>query len=372
MANWTQDEVAVLMKNLHLSTVDIVEVYNRTKGVTSRSYDAIQKKVKEARELYNDRALDDTRQQVAESLVQEPVFNIVAVPAGEDPLMVPTNEVETQVAQWLADAAATYKGRAAPPVDSKYVSLVILLSDNHFGKKTPEFNLEVARQRTLSMCTEIAASHRATPIDEIVLVLAGDEVEGEDIYANQNGGLECPVIFQAKAACEAYWELALNLRETFQCQVRMQTCPGNHGRMSKTADTRSNWDNVVYMMLAQLAEQNPEAGISMDLNFDDFTVFPVKGKNLMAYHYGTKHLGTPAMQVKFAGWILKHNVELLMHGHWHQWGVETYLGRPMVANGCMCGPDDLAKSMAKEEPPRQAYFFVERDKPIRLFGFVEW
>ncbi len=361
--NWTPEEIQFLQKNLHLPTADIFKAFQEARAWENiRTYDSVQKKVKALRELYVE----------VPTVTQD---NHTALPLLEDTsLLVPTRTVQNEISEWLTNTSDNFAGRQSTPVDTNGLSLVIVLSDNHFGKKTEDFNLEIARERVVSITDQIIANRGGDTeyVDEVVLVLAGDEVEGEDIYSNQNGALECPVIYQAKAACEAYWQLALDLRATFQCRVRIVTCPGNHGRMSKTADTRSNWDNVVYMMLGVLVEQNPELDIQMDLNFDEFALFEVKGKLGCAYHYGTKHLGTPAMTQKMAGWVLSKGIDFLVHGHWHHWGIETYLGRPMMHNGCLCGPDDLAEKMAVEEPPRQGYFYVERDKPIRTFCFVEW
>lgn len=367
---WTPAETTLIRDNLHLSTQQIYATYFAGEA-ENRSYDSVQKKVKAIREMGDSQDLLPAG--YLPQIIQQADDQVLIDEMAEEELLVPTNEVEGKIALWLRDMANNYKGKKSTPVKSNGQSLVIVLSDNHFGKKTADFNLEVAKERVLSMTQSIIdAGGPVDKVDEVILALAGDEVEGEDIYSNQNGSLECPVIYQAKAACEAYWELALDLRQTFQCKVRIVTCPGNHGRMSKTADTRSNWDNVVYMMLGILIEQNPELDIEMDLNFDEFAMFEVKGKIGCAYHYGTKHLGTPAMTQKMAGWVMSKGIDFLVHGHWHHWGIETYLGRPMMHNGCMCGPDDLAEKMAVEEPPRQGYFYVERDKPIRNFGFAEW
>ena len=361
MATWNKQELDLVLNNIHLSTSDIFARYCKSFGEDTRTYDSVQKKV---------RALKDDPPQ--------DLLPTAWTPAHPAPLLVVQPEhaadlpTKNEVEEWLLNNIAAWDPQPVVPVDSDGKSLVIVLSDNHFGKRTETFNLEIARERVLSIPQEIADTHNVNDVDEVIVVLAGDEVEGEDIYANQNGGLECPVILQAKAAAEAYWQLVLVLRETYQSPIRVVTCPGNHGRMSKTADVRSNWDNVVYMMLATLIEQNPELDIHMELNFDEFAEFIVKGKKGLAYHYGTKHLGTPAMQVKMAGWIVSKQIDFLMHGHWHHWGIESWMGKPMVHNGCLCGPDDLAEKMAVEERPRQGYFFVERDKPIRVFSFCEW
>lgn len=366
MTAWNKSELDLVLENIELSASDVYAKYCKRFGEDSRSYDSVQKKLRGLKD-------DPPVQQVWTPAHPVPLAPApIAMPVSV--LDSPTHLVQDEIEAWLHAAADSIVGKPVIPGKGDGQSLVIVLSDNHFGKKTSEFNLEVARQRVLSMVPGILDAHPNAQerVDEVVLVLAGDEVEGEDIYANQNGGLECPVILQAQAAASAYWQLALNLLSTFQCSVRLHVCPGNHGRMSKTADVRSNWDNVVYMMLATLSQEHPELDITVDLNFEEFALFEVKGKLGCAYHYGTKHLGTPAMTQKMAGWIMAKGIEFLVHGHWHHWGVETYMGRPMMHNGCMCGPDDLAEKMAVEEPPRQGYFFVEEGKPIRVWGFCEW
>ena len=71
-------------------------------------------------------------------------------------------------------------------------------------------------------------------------------------------------------------------------------------------------------------------------------------------------------------WIINDKIDFIVHGHWHKWGVETYLGRPMISNGSLPGADDLSKQMAMEEGPRQAWFLVKKDQPLYGFSFVEW
>lgn len=366
MANiWNEEELETLKSVLHLNTKDIYNEYVENFG-PARSYDSVQKKVKALKDLYS----------------EENDFKKVALSDNANDELVPlqefsstTKEFKEVVANWLSEASKELKGKVIKPKESNKASLILHLSDNHFGKHTSRYNLEIARERTTTMLARVMTSlGNLDNVDEVVVALVGDEVEGEDIYSNQNGSLECPVIYQAKAAAEAYWQLALNIRKTMgpDVAIRFVTAPGNHGRMSKTANTESNWDNVVYLMLSLLAQENEDLNIDVDLNFGEFKEFVVKDKKLLAYHYGTKHLGTPAMQIKMAGWIISKGIEAVLHGHWHHWGVETYLGIPMIHNGSMCGSDDLAEKMAVEEPPRQAFLLVEKDKPISVFGFVEW
>ena len=77
---------------------------------------------------------------------------------------------------------------------------------------------------------------------------------------------------------------------------------------------------------------------------------------------------------KFAGWIISKNIDILIHGHWHSVGLDTYLGRTRICNGNVAGPDDLGEMIAREDPPCQVYFFIDPDRPGQVcnFDFIDW
>ncbi len=372
---WSSEELEFIVSNIQTNTIDIYNLFTEEFG-KGRSYDSVQKKVQKLRALHNPEEMDE-EQTVP---LNEPAQNPLELPAQPTPTTqqpTPPSVVKENTKAFIEALREMAEGvnfsihQSAH--DSDRPSLVVCLTDLHFGKHTDNFNMEVGRERLETMPARILeAGIVPEDIDEVVLLVGGDVVEGEDIYANQNGVLECPVIEQAKAVASALWKCGMNFKSTFKCKVRFETSPGNHGRMSKTASTDSNWDNVVSIMLGLIADGVNDKDISVNVNFSFFKIFEVKGKRGMLYHYGTKHLGTPATQVKFAGWVINDKIDFIVHGHWHKWGVETYLGRPMISNGSLPGPDDLSRQMAMEEAPRQGYFLVRKDKPLYGFSFVEW
>ena len=126
------------------------------------------------------------------------------------------------------------------------------------------------------------------------------------------------------------------------------------------------------MILSMIAKKHNDDKIIMNCNFETFKTFKVKDKTGMANHHGVKHTGTSNMREKVAGWIAGKQFDFMVHGHWHEWHVGNWLGRFIMGNGCMCGPDDLAEQMGKEDTARQGYFFVTPNEPIWGFGFIEW
>ena len=281
------------------------------------------------------------------------------------------------IRQYVEDVAALSANTSktvkvlTPKTDT---SLCILLSDTHFGKKTDfGFSTEVAKECVAS----IPGRLENEPIDfksigEVVLLLGGDMIEGEDIYGTQGHHIDSPVIKQAEACTRSIWQLAIDIRSKFKVPVRIETCPGNHGRMSKTAHEQSNWDNVVYQQLYLISEQGKDELITVNPNFSFFNTVDIQDKKCLLYHYGTKHTGTAAMKSKLAGWLHAKHWDLLVHGHYHKFEVGTLYGKPVIKNGSLTGYDDLAERMGEWDPPRQTWFLVNKNKPISIVGFLEF
>ena len=371
---WTGPEIEYLTGQLGRATKEVVTAFNRE--FSDRSYDSIQKKIKGLRgaleEVQNEDSVDELMEAALESVSVEAI-KLPHVTAAEK------RDARVDLEGWLRDLVDVGRREishigdviASRAVRSDNTSLVVVLSDTHFGKHTADFNLEVARKRMLSVPSGIF-NQPLPVIDEVVVVLAGDMVEGEDIYATQNNHIECPVFEQMQHCTRAIWDMVLLFRQLFNCRVRVETVPGNHGRMSKTANEKTNWDNVVYYTLLTIASLHGDPEIAINANFDQFVNFQVKDKVGMAFHKGVKHTGTPAMQLKIAGWARSKNFDFMVQGHWHEWKVGNWLGKFVMFNGCMCGPDDLAEQMGKEDDARQGYFFVTPEKPVWGFSFVEW
>lgn len=379
MTLWTPAEITFLSEQLQEPTKEIYGNFCDQYG-SCRSYDSVQKKIKKLRDAFSDA---DENNEGDETLSDE-LEGFLGIPTPGQVLFTPhvTTEKKTRSKEeakaWLTELveAASQLDLSGPSHATAVVgdkaSLVIVLSDTHFGKHTKAFSLGTAYDRLLSMPDLIVAKGATPPIDEVVVLLVGDMVEGEDIYATQSNHIECSAIEQVQACSRAIWHFLLKLQEVFKVKVRVETVPGNHGRVSKTANEQTNWDNVVYHILNVMANMRDDEDLVVNCNFHTFHTFPVKDKTGLIYHHGVKHTGTSAMREKVAGWAHGKKFDFLVHGHWHEWHVGNWLGKFVVGNGCLCGPDDLAERMGKEDIARQAYFFVSPEKPVWGFSFVEW
>ena len=366
MKNWDTYEIKFLTDHLHLSTKEIYLKFCDEYG-DIRSYDSVQKRVKKIRSLYVEEEEDE---EVFYELGNSPIPQVV--PNDQRKL---AREKSGLWLQSIVDARDELIVEDTPAhlkeVISAKSSLVVLLSDIHIGKANKGFSLEVAHDRILSVPDKIIEINPLADIDEVVVVLAGDLVEGEDIFSTQAHHTSCSTIEQVEVAIDSLWTMIKKFRK-LGFPVRVETVPGNHGRMSKTANEKTNWDNVIAYVLQTVAMVENDPEIAINCNYGTFQTFKVKDRIGLAYHHGVKHTGTPAMREKIAGWSARKNFDFMVHGHWHEWHVGNWLGRVVISNGCMCGADDLAEKMAKEDTARQGFFFVTPGQPVHGFSYVEW
>jgi len=292
-----------------------------------------------------------------------------------------TQEYNARIDGYLRDVA-----RAATDIDFSHqqlhpntdMSLCLMLSDTHIGQKTASYNDKVAQDIIINQIPNMLLNKPIphSEIGEVVIMLTGDLVEGEDIYQTQSHHICLPVIEQVELATNSFMQLGAILSAELECPVRFETVPGNHGRISKTASELSNWDNIIYQNLAMaeaIARQyDPNFEIIVNKNYHPFTTFFVQGHKVLIYHHGTKHLGTPAMKIKHEGWYKTHQWDLMAHGHWHEWSIGSMFGRPVISNGSIVGYNDLAERMGVYDPPRQAWWLMSEGEVLLTTGYLEF
>jgi hypothetical protein len=370
MSQWTPEQNGIIKATLNLLPVERYAAYIAKFG-ENRTPDAVERQARRLRTVSKVKALvDESVLQDEEEETSSAKLAVTGYPQHKQ-----TSEAKKQVESFIEELLSRteqikFSDIEAPSTGS---TLCVLLSDTHIGKQTKTFNKEVFVSRLLSIPQKLGESD-LLPIDieEIVLILAGDMLEGEGIYETQSHHLEMPAIDQMKIAVDTIWQLALKLVADFNLPVRIVTCPGNHGRVSKTASEKTNWDNLIYQTLGYLINLQQNPMLTIDVNFESFYTFPVQDKVGMIYHHGTKHLGTPAMQSKVSGWLFTKKFDFMCHGHWHHWSSDTQFGKLVMKNGSLPGSDDLSERMGVYDPPRQGWFIVRSGQPINQMGWLEW
>ena len=253
---------------------------------------------------------------------------------------------------------------------SRKESICVFLSDLHLGKLILDeqdktlvlFNKEIAKIRLLNLLGHVTEQTRNKEIDVVVVFLGGDILDGEEIYQTQASHIEFTTTEQVQFAVEMLWLFAKGLRHGMgrDVPVRFICCPGNHGRVSRYVDELTNWDQIIYMML-QIMTSLDKDKISVEFpETRQFITGIVKGKKVLLRHRA-KRGTSPSPVSQWQSWLLQHDFDIGLSGHWHTPAVEYVQDKPIFRNGSLCGKDDFAESLGLGDGPSQWIFGINQD-----------
>jgi hypothetical protein len=250
-------------------------------------------------------------------------------------------------------------------VSSGYPSLCVLLSDFHVGSIVIDelgeevYNTEVARERIMAIPDSLR-EHKGK-VDEIVLILAGDMIDGETIYPTQPFEIEDGILRQLHIATLSIWDMIEQFQNIFgDVLIKVVTCQGNHGRT--TGSSNSNWDNVLYQQIELLADAKANKNIVVVNSFSKTATVDVKGWKGLIRHDGPVQADTSSAKARLGGWYSIHKFDFICYGHWHHWGTMSWNKRLVVRNGCLAGGNDYAEGFGAYDAPVQVAFTVTPEK----------
>jgi len=255
--------------------------------------------------------------------------------------------------------------------DTEKESLVVCFSDNHFGRIIKDddgetiYNFQIAAERvakTPELLIEMLTKEQRNNIDEVIVLMVGDHVDGEGVFPAQEMLLEDHVAEQCKRCVRAFWLAIKAFRKIFP-MVRVITCRGNHGRGGVSPD--SNWDVVLYQQLELLIDLEGDPNLTIKNKYGEFNTVDVRGWKGMIRHKAPQQSSTAAGAIKFAGWQGIHNWDFFVFGHFHNWGVMNWCGKPIIKNGSAMGADDYSETLAVSDGPVQVAFTVSEDHAVK-------
>jgi len=259
-------------------------------------------------------------------------------------------------------------------------SICLIMGDIHFGQKVidPEigvisYDTRIAEQRIIATASKtISQIPPSDNIQEVVVLLLGDIVDGEGIFPHQEMTIEAHAAAQTLSCTKSIWQMLTELKEAYKCPIRVVTVRGNHGRTN--ASPEANWDNIVYQQLELLADMTTfdGPGISIKNQYGEYNTTVIQGWNCLIRHWAPPQADTPAASAKFAAWQTHHEWDLFAFGHYHHWGITTYMGKPIFRNGSLVGGNDYAESLAKHDSPVQLLITITRSElpqAVRLLTY---
>lgn len=236
--------------------------------------------------------------------------------------------------------------------------------------------LERWLEGTSGSIRDYAQSHR---IEELILVLGGDHVEGDDIFAGQAWQLELDPPRQV-------WDLACKMDEAIRQLVRFAKeeigvpkvgiygVTGNHGKVGgKKAGARPstyNWDWLFLMLLRDRLREEPidqfqiEPGGSLLFGCADHIFLAVHGDEIRGWgglpFYGLTRYDGRAMRL--------HRVlyDYLLMGHHHQPATIPNGSGEHIISGDWVGANNLSRFITAASRPQQRVLYV-----AQKYGIVE-
>jgi hypothetical protein len=285
-----------------------------------------------------------------------------------------------------------------PPLGSKRreESLILTLSDLHYGKRTPTFNTRVFLRRLGRLRDRLIRTvdlfRPRFHFSEIVLAVLGDVVDGDGIYPTHPHHTEpSNADLQTDRCSEALVGLVEALAESFP-KVRVEAIPGNHGRVGRHAHEAANWDVGVYRLLrlktahlpnvrvyytgwedaAKTVRSGGRADVSNRTENLFLRTFEVRGHRYLLYHgHGVKmYQGIPwyGIQNRVLRWSTTEQLggfEAVMMGHFHTTGfsvvnqIKTFLSGTLVS-----GDDFPLESLGFESANSWWLFGVSRKRAV--------
>lgn len=372
--DWTIEEVSLLIDNFNKTKNEISELLS-TKGF-DRTLEAIKTKKRDLRrkgEVATGEEVLELAAAVSEIEKEDGGASGVVAPGDGFFPGTAKKDLYKSYSDMMKELIEETKA-GAPVVDSSPVvseseSLVIMISDTHIGKSVTDedgnsvYNIRIALDRIKQIGAGISRiiSHtkRSTSIDEVVLCLIGDILDGSDIYKTQAHHQDAHLAIQLKAATQSLWELIVELAAVEGIKkVRVATCRGNHGRVSDFSHEDSNYDNLLYDNLKFAAALYGNDKISIETKYSAYHVISVRGHNVLLRHEAPLTCDTSAARAKLGGWASMYNFEALLSGHYHHLQVSTFDGRYIMRNGSTVGPDNLSERMAVSSKIEQLCFGV--------------
>ena len=228
------------------------------------------------------------------------------------------------------------------------LSALLVLSDLHIGEiikvngKTI-FDLAIAEEKLADITTQFISAPELDgyEVEECIVLLAGDIIDGEMIYNGQSFDTNGHAFAQVKDASALIWETLCRLAAIFPV-VKVYCVPGNHGRASKLHHQMSNWDNVLYFglqLMADMAKINIEVHTPSQMWMD----FKVRNYNVHTRHIGVVQASTSGPAKKIMTWMDGHDADLMFFGHFHSPELYSMGHRRIFKNGALPPANDFAE-----------------------------
>lgn len=234
----------------------------------------------------------------------------------------------------------------------KNMTLELLVSDVHYGKRTDSVNALAIRSRVKKMAQvvldEIQRESKSFNVNRLIIAIIGDIVESSHFHGTESEkSCEFGTSRQVQEAIESLFLDLLEPLAKTGLPIDVPCVTGNHDRLEldKTyvnpGENNLSW--VIYNTLALICKQSGYTNVKFDICRGSYTHLHVYN-NVIIYEHGDelKNLNRDTMLNMMAK--RQASIGKIAHfyrvGHWHN--VTTYEQGKIIVNGSVPGQDSYA------------------------------
>jgi len=259
---------------------------------------------------------------------------------------------------------------------------LVHLTDWQAGKVSVSYNIEVLRKRMAQMVdkvmalTDIQRAHH--PVNDCVLVLGGDMVEGLTVFPGQQYEIEAHLFEQLFSVASIIEQCVHTLAGHFR-KVHVVCEYGNHGRIGRKGDMPSsdNVDRMAYKIASERCAHLKH--VTWQQSADWYQIATIGNYKLLVVHgdeipsFGGQ---TPSYSIlrKCNAWATFMEFDDAILGHFHTpINLTMANGGRIWVTGSPESDNQYAKSfVAAVGKPSQRLMFVDPDKGRVTCEYVCW
>jgi len=255
------------------------------------------------------------------------------------------------------------------------MTMELMISDVHYGKKTSSFNLEVCRKRIKNLGKKFLSEmefkkKQGYDVERVIIAMIGDIIESYTMHGSESS-LSCEFgnPKQIQSAIDSLFDdLILPIAMT-GVDVVVPAVAGNHDRTEVNRTFNNPGENymtwVIYNSLRRYCELSNLTNVKFDIPTDGFTVLNVYGDNILYEHTDVLKSISKINLYKLMenrSKQLRTRIDMIRGGHWHEY---VCFDRGLaIINESVCGQDSYAKIKGYNSKSGQTINFYVDNKSM--------
>lgn len=255
------------------------------------------------------------------------------------------------------------------------MTMELMISDVHFGKKTDTFNLEVCRDR-LKQLTEVFISEfnietKAFNVHKIMLNFLGDIIENSIMHGAESlKGCEFGNARQVVEAIDGLFNLVVLPISKLGVEIECNMVRGNHDRAEEKKSYHDqgleSLTYIIYKTIEMKARLAKLKNVTFNIPKKSYLIVDVYGDKMLLEHLDqVKGFSLSSLESLLTKRQeqLGHIISFIRGGHWHQY-LCSGRGR-IIVNESVCGSDDYGDTLGYNSHAGQTINYYIDDKGSR-------